>query len=72
MREMYLDAYGSFEIEVEQEFNGKLFQWRKYINSPRIKTMGGIYANWCEDGRIKFYKNAYIRDRAFPKFVDNR
>ena len=72
MKNLYSDIYGYFEIEVEVELNGKFYQWRKYINSSKIKSLGGMYANWCEDERIKFYRNAYIRDRAFPKFVGNK
>ena len=67
----YFDKYGRYEIEAEQEFDNKIYQWRKYNNSAIQKRLGGMYANWCEDGRIKFYRNSYIRDRAFPKFVDN-
>ena len=68
---MYKDQYGNFEIQAEQEFNNKLYQWRKYQNSPQIKRLGGMYANYCVDTScIKFYKNEYIRDKAFPKFVD--
>lgn len=68
---MYKDEYGRFEIQAEQEFDNKMYQWRKYQNSPIIKKLGGIYANYCEKtSRIKFYRNEYIRDKAFPKFVD--
>lgn len=68
---LYKDQYGRFEIQTEQEFNNKLYQWRKYQNSPIIKRLGGMYANYCEQtGNIKFYRNEYIRDKAFPKFVN--
>lgn len=67
---MYKDQYGRFETQAEQEFDGKMYYWRKYENNARIKSLGGQYANYCEDGRIKFYRNEYIRDKAFPKFVD--
>lgn len=68
----YRDQYGRFEIQAEQAFNNKLYQWRKYENNNRIKALGGQYANYCEqDNRIKFYRNEYIRDKAFPKFIDD-
>jgi hypothetical protein len=67
---MYRDQYGRFEIQAEQEFNNKIYQWRKYDNNARIKALGGQYANYCEDGRIKFHRNEYIRDKTFSKFVD--
>lgn len=59
-----------FTIEAEIEENGHFFQWRKYVNAKFVKNLGGIYANWCDNGNIKFYKNAYLRDRAYPKFVN--
>ena len=58
-----------FTVEAEIEENGHFFQWRKYTNVRFIKNLGGIYANWCDNGNIKFYKSAYIRDRAYSKFV---
>lgn len=67
----YRDDFGTYEIQSEEKFNGKFYQWRKYNNSPSIKQLGGCYANYCEDGRIKFYRNEYIRDKAFSKFIDN-
>ena len=67
---MYKDQYGRFEPQAEQEFDGKMYYWRKYDNNPKIKSLGGQYANYCEDGRIKFYRNEYIKDKAFPKFVE--
>ena len=68
----YRDQYGKFEIQAEQEFNNKLYQWRKYDNNPNIKSLGGQYANYCEQtSKIKFYRNEYIRDKAFLKFVDD-
>jgi hypothetical protein len=69
---MYKDEYGVYELQCAQEFDGKHYQWRKYMNSPRIKILGGQYANYCEDGKIKFYRNEYIRDKAFPKFTEEK
>ena len=59
-----------FVVEAEVEENGHFFQWRKYTRLSVTKTLGGIYANWCDNGNIKFYRSAYLRDRAYPKFVD--
>lgn len=66
---MYKDEYGAFVLEAEIEEGGKFFQWRKYVNSPQIKGLGGMYAIWCENDHIKFYRSSYLRDKAYPKFV---
>ena len=67
----YNDNYGRYQIIAEHEFDGKLYQWRQYDSSPKVKRLGGCYVNWCEDVRIKFYRNWYLRDKAFPKFVND-
>lgn len=67
----YRDDYGVYSIQAEEEFDGKLYQWRKYVNLSRTRALGGLYANWCEDGTIKFYRTEYLRDRAFPQFVED-
>ena len=67
----YRDGFGTFEIEAEEEFDGMYFQWRKYTNSPVVKAQGGMYANYCVDTKqIKFYRNDFIRDRSFSKFIE--
>lgn len=66
----YRDDYGRFEIQAEHEFDGVIYQWRKYDNSPMIKKLGGCYANYCEAGAVKFYRSEYLRDRAFVKFMN--
>lgn len=65
---VFTDSYGRYEVQATETFDNKIYEWRKYQNSPKIKQLGGIYANWCEDGRIKFYRNEYLRDKAFSKF----
>lgn len=65
-----LNNTNCFVVEAEEEFNGHFFQWRKYTNLPAVKSMGGIYASWCDNGNIRFYRSAYIRDRSFSRFVD--
>ena len=70
MNELKHDEYGMFEIEAEVEECGLFFQWRKYVGSPRILRLGGRFANYCENGAIKFCKSDYIRTRAYPKFVE--
>lgn len=59
----------NFEVEAEVIENGKRYQYRKYIGSPEIKKLGGCYAVWCEDGRIKFCRNWMIRDRVYIKML---
>ena len=73
MEQKYKDQYGVFEIQAEEEFEGKTFQWRKYNNSEKIKFMGGQYANYCEDTEdIKFYKSEHLRDNGFVKFIERQ
>ena len=73
MLDILRDQYGRYQIEAEEKFDGKTFQWRKYENSPKIKRLGGQYANYCiNNGDVKFYRNSCIRDRAFPKFIDKQ
>ena len=59
-----------FVVEAEVEESGRFFQWRKYTHAKFIKNLGGMYANWCDNGSIEFYRSAYLRDRAYPSFVD--
>lgn len=59
----------NYQIEGEIEENGKIYQYRKYVNSPEVKSLGGCYAIWCSDGRIKFCKNWMIRDKSLNKFT---
>lgn len=69
LEEVHTDEYGTFQVIAEVEESGLLYQWRNYAKSVKIKELGGKYANYCEDGRIKFYRSPMIRERAYPKFV---
>ena len=69
---IYSDDYGNYVIEVEQNFDGRTIEWRKYNNSPRIKRLGGMYASYCQEtDQIKFYRNDYMRAHGFNKFIDD-
>lgn len=68
--DIYTDDYGRYIIESSIVENGLTFEWRKYMYSTRIKKLGGAYANVCvEKNMVKFYRNDYIRTKAYPKFV---
>ena len=67
--DVYVDENGRYIVEATNIENGIAFEWRKYMNSPRVRRLGGAYANACpEKNIIKFYRNDYIR--AYPKFVE--
>ena len=73
MIDILRDEYGRYQVEAQETFNNMVFEWRKYDNSPKIKKLGGQYVNYCiSNGEMKFYRSWYIRDKAFPKFVDNQ
>ena len=70
---MFKDDYGAFEItfEYKEPDNNHTYELRKYVNSPSIKKLGGMYSIYSQDTkRIKFYKSEYLRDRAYSKFVN--
>ena len=59
-------------IQAEIVINNLTFQWLQFRNNREIKQLGGLFANRCvEKNIIKYYKSAYLRDRAFSKFVIN-
>lgn len=70
--EYYNDSNGRYIITftyVEPDDN-KCYIFKTYINSAKIKSLGGRFSIFCEDdGREKFYKSEYLRDRAYSKFV---
>lgn len=59
----------NYQIEAEVIEDGKRYQYRKYTNSREIKQLGGMYAIWCEDGRIKFCRNDMIRGKVYLKML---
>lgn len=72
---MLKDNFGAYEITLEyiEPSNNKLYEFRKYINSIKIKMLGGMYSIYCEeDNSIIFRKSEYLRDKSFPKFVECR
>ena len=72
---MLKDNFGTYEITLEyiEPSNNKLYEFRKYVNSTKIKMLGGMYAIYCEeDNSIIFRKSDYLRDKSFPKFVEGR
>ena len=68
---MLKDAFGVYETTftyVEPD-NGKTYEFRKYVNSKRIKEMGGMYSLYCqEDNCIIFRRSEYLRDKSYKKF----
>ena len=72
---MLKDNFGAYEITLEyiEPSNNKSYEFRKYVNSTKIKMLGGMYAIYCEeDNSIIFRKSDYLRDKSFPKFVEGR
>ena len=72
---MLKDNFGVYEVTLEyiEPSNNKLYEFRKYVNSTKIKMLGGMYAIYCEeDNSIIFRKSDYLRDKSFPKFVEGR
>ena len=70
--EIYNDELGYYVIEVEEKFDNRTIQWRKYTNSKRVKDKGGCYCSYCvETEQSKFYRNDYIRGRALNKFIED-
>ena len=71
-RDWFRDVYGNYQITFEyvEPDNNKTYQFRKYIHSEKLKSLGGCWALCCvTDNQIKFYRNEYLRDRAYSKFT---
>ena len=72
---MLNDNFGAYEVtfSYEEPSNNKHYELRKYVNSKKIKSLGGMYAIYCEeDNSIIFRKSEYLRDRSYSKFVDGK
>ena len=71
-RDWFRDVYGNYQITFEyvEPDNNKTYQFRKYIHSEKLKSLGGCWALCCvTDNQIKFYRSEYLRDRAYSKFT---
>ena len=69
------DSIGVYEVTFiyKEPSNNKTYEFRKYVNSKKIKSLGGMYAIYCEeDEKIIFRKSEYLRDRSYNKFVDGK
>ena len=74
MSDWYKDDNGRYEITFTyiEPYNNHPYEFRKYVNSKHIKSLGGMYALYSIDtNRVKFYRSVYIRDRAYSKFVND-
>lgn len=70
MFDRFRNDYDYYSLEVEEVFNNRTIQWRKYNNLPRIKRLGGMYCTYCpETDQHRFYRNDYIRGRGLNKFI---
>jgi len=70
---MLKDNFGAYEITLEyiEPSNNKSYEFRKYVNSGKIKALGGMWAIYCkEDNSIIFRKSEYLRDRSYKKFSE--
>ena len=67
------DVFGVYETTftyVEPD-NGKTYELRKYVNSGKIKNLGGMYAIFCqEDNCIVFRRSEYLRDKSYKRFSE--
>lgn len=70
---MLNDNFGAYEVTFTyaEPDNNKTYEFRKYVNSKNIKSLGGMYALYCEeDSCIIFRKSEYLRDRSYKKFSE--
>ena len=70
---MLNDNFGAYEVTFNylEPTNNKHYEMRKYVNSKKIKSLGGMYAIYCEeDNSIIFRRSEYLRDRSYSKLVD--
>ena len=69
---LHSDAFGGYYLNLRytEPDNGKVYEFRKYVNSAKIKKLGGMYCIYCEeDKQAKWYRSEYLRDRAYAKFL---
>ena len=72
---MLKDTFGIYELvfTYKEPSNGKSYELRKYVNSKKIKSLGGMYSIYCEeDNSIIFRKSEYLRDRSYKKFSEDQ
>lgn len=72
---MQNDDFGRYVVtfSYREPDNNKNYEFRKYVNSTKIKKFGGMYALYCEeDSKIIFRKNEYLRDKSYKKFSEGR
>ena len=72
---MLNDNFGAYEVTFtyKEPTNNKHYEMRKYVNSKKIKSLGGMYAIYCEENNsIIFRRSEYLRDRSYSKFVDGK
>ena len=72
---MLKDKFGCYEVtfSYKEPDNDKTYEFRKYVNSSKIKSLGGMYAIYCEeDQKIIFRKSEYLRDRSYKKFSEDQ
>jgi len=75
MADYFKDDFGNYEVTFtyKEPDNGKTYEFRKYVNSKKIKALGGMYAIYCEeDNKIIFRKSEYLRDRSYKKFSEDQ
>lgn len=73
MADYFKDSFGNYEVTFtyKEPDNGKTYEFRKYVNSKKIKAIGGMYAIYCEeDLKIIFRKSEYLRDKSYKKFSE--
>lgn len=72
MKEFQLDKYGQFIdlCSTYYEEDNVTIWYRQYVNSPKIKSLGGIYVLWCEEtNNYVFARNDYMAMHRLEKFI---
>ena len=72
---MLNDNFGRYVVtfRYKEPDNNKNYEFRKYVNSTKIKKFGGMFALYCEeDNQIIFRRNEYLRDKSYKKFSEGR
>ena len=66
------DSYGVYIITFvyTEPDDGKTYIFKTYQPNKKVSSLGGRFCILCEDdGKIKFYRSEYLRDRGYSKFV---
>lgn len=69
------DRFGVYEttFRYHEPSDNRNYEFRKYVNSKLVKSLGGMYALYCEEtNAIIFRRSEYLRDRSYSNFLLNK